>query len=75
MLRQVATLVLVVIAGAAAAAEPASPPPPSPSVVVRDGKVTGSLQQAPLDAVVDSIAEQIGAEVRGAVQPGREVTL
>ena len=75
MRRQAASLLLILMGGAATAVQPATEPSPSPVVVVRDGKVTGSLQQAPLDAVVDSIADQTGAEVRGAVQPGREVTL
>src|SRR5262245_8890222 len=73
MLRQAASLLLVLMGGAAAAVQPATQPP-APTVVVRDGKVTATLQQAPLDVVVAAIAKQTGAEVRGAVPPGREVT-
>jgi len=73
MLRQAASLLLVLMGGAAVAAPPATPPP-APTVVVRDGKVTATLEQAPLDLVVAAIAEQTGAEVRGSVPPGREVT-
>src|SRR5262245_54685744 len=77
MLRQAASLLLVLVGSAAVAAPPATPsatPPPAPTVVVRDGKVTATLEQAPLDQVVAAIAAQTGAEVRGAVPPGREIT-
>ena len=43
--------------------------------MVRDGKVTATLQQAPLDEVIDTIADETGAELRGGVAPERLVTL
>src|SRR5262249_19728828 len=48
--------------------------PAAPTVTVRDGKVTAALQQAPIDEVIDAIADETGAELRG-VAPEREVTL
>jgi hypothetical protein len=73
MLRQAAALLLAV-AGIAPAAPPQPPAAPA-AVVVRTDKVTASLERVPVATVVAAIVEQTGAELRGDVTPGRDLTL
>ncbi|HWP66166.1 MAG TPA: hypothetical protein VNO26_09660, partial [Candidatus Limnocylindria bacterium] len=75
MHRQAVGVLLALVAGAAAAASSSAAPAAAPSVTVRDGRVTASLRQAPLDAVIAALARETGAEVRGALPEPRTVTL
>ena len=75
MLAVVAAAALLAFVGASVAVARAATEPSPPRVVVRDGKVTARLEQAPLAAALAAIAQETGAEVRGEVLNPRPVTL